>query len=65
MVSPNLFEMTIKMTQEGKVFIEFPEEGVDITLPDVLFLLKIAEQQAIASYYSKLNSGEQILKDSN
>ena len=62
--SDNALMLTIRMDKEGKVYIEFPDDGVDITLPDMLFLLRIAEQQILASYYSKINDGEQILKDS-
>lgn len=51
-------QITIRLDQSGKIFVDIPEEGVDISLPDVLFLLKIAETQVVASYYASI--GEKL-----
>jgi len=50
--------ITIRLDREGKVFLEFDEEGVDITLPDLLFLLQVAQTQVIASYYNSIKSSD-------
>lgn len=49
--------ITIRLDREGKVYIEFDEEGIDISLPDLLFLLQVAQTQVIASYYNSIKSG--------